>query len=528
MSYTAIIFLIFIIITGVFYFLLPKKLRWGVLLASSFIFYYLNSGWLTIFLAATTISIYFSGILMARINDKFEVKKTGLAKEDRKKLKAKSEKQKKAIVAAALLINFGLLFLLKYFNFFGDGVNMLFSSLHISAKLTTFNWVMPLGISYYTLQSAGYLIDIYRGKIKAEKNLGRLALFVSFFPQIVEGPIGRYDKLAETLYEGHSFDYDRFRLGGQLMVWGFFKKMVIADRAAMLVNTVFSHYTHYSGLSVAIAVLLFTLQIYADFSGCMDIVTGVAQIFGVTLEANFRQPFFSKSVAEFWRRWHITLGAWMRDYIFYSISMSKPYRKFSKNTREKLNDHFGNLIPTAGALFFVWFGMGIWHGASLKYIIYGLYYYVFMMLGEAFKPLTEKLTVKLKININSKLFHLYQMLRTFVVVYFGMLIFRSHNIAVAWKLFISIFTGFSLHAVTNGSLLKLGLNGSDYILLFATFVLLTAVGTLKEKDFKIRELIAQRALIIRWSIYLVAIFALIIFGIYGKGYNVGTFIYGNF
>ncbi|MEI6577981.1 MAG: MBOAT family O-acyltransferase [Eubacteriales bacterium] len=528
MSYTSIIFLVFLAITCVFYFSLPKKFRWGVLLASSFIFYYLNSGWLAIFLAAATLTIYFSGIAMARINDNFEIKKTGLTKEDRKKLKVMNDKKKKVLVAVALLVNFGMLFLLKYFNFFGDGVNFLFTGLHINAELAKFNWVMPLGISYYTLQSAGYLIDIYRGQIKAERNLGKLALFVCFFPQIVEGPIGRYDKLSETLFEGHSFDYDRFRLGGQLMVWGFFKKLVIADRAALLVNTVFSHYTSYSGLSVAIAVLLFTLQIYADFSGCMDIVTGVALIFGVKLDANFKRPFFSKSVAEFWRRWHITLGAWLRDYIFYSISMSKTYRKFSKNAREKLNGYFAALIPTACALFFVWIGMGIWHGASLKYVLYGFYYYIFMVLGEAFKPFTAKLTGQLKINIESKLFHLYQMLRTFVVVYFGMLIFRSHNIAVAWELFKSIFTGFTLKAVTNGSLLKLGLNGSDYILLLATAVLLLIVGILQENGYKIRELIAQRTFIIRWCIYLIAIFALIIFGIYGKGYNVGTFIYGNF
>ena len=528
MSYTSITFLVFLIFTGAFYFLLPKKFRWGVLLAGSYIFYYLNSGWLAVFLAITTLSIYFSGIAMARINDNFEAKKGELTKEDRKKQKARGEKQKKTIVIVVLLINFGILFLLKYFNFFSDGVNVIFTGLHLRAELRTFNWVMPLGISYYTLQSVSYLIDIYRDKIKAERNLGKLALFVSFFPQIVEGPIGRYDKLAETLFEGHSFDYDRFRLGGQLMVWGFFKKLVIADRAAMLVNTVFSHYSNYSGLSVAIAVLLFTLQIYADFSGCMDIVTGVAQIFGVTLETNFKRPFFSKSVAEFWRRWHITLGAWLRDYVFYSISMSKPYRNFSKNARDKLNNYFATLIPTACALFFVWVGMGIWHGASLKYVLYGFYYYIFMVLGEAFKPFSGKLTGKFKINTESKLFHLYQMLRTFVVVYFGMLIFRSHNIVAAWELFKSIFIGFSIKALWNGSLLNLGLHGSDLILLFGTAVLLFIVGSLQENGYKIRELIAQRALVVRWSIYLAAIFAVIIFGIYGKGYNVGTFIYGNF
>ncbi len=528
MSYTAISFLFFTATIGIVYFLVPKKFRWVVLLTGSYLFYYLNSGWLTIFIFLTTLSIYFSGLAMTRINDNFELKKPDLTKEARKNFKAINEKQKKSIVFVALLINFGILFLLKYLNFFNESMNIAFHSLNLQTRFSVTDWLMPLGISYYTLQSVGYVIDVYRGKVKAERNFGKLALFVSFFPQIVEGPIGRYDRLSETLYEGHSFDYDRIRNSGLLILWGFFKKMIIADRAALLVSTVFSDSSKYSGMAVVIAVLLFTLQIYAEFSGCIDIVTGVAQVFGVKIDANFMRPFFSKSISEFWRRWHITLGAWLRDYVFYPVSMSKLFRKFSKNIKETLNDHFAKIIPMAAALFFVWFGMGIWHGASFKYILYGMYYYIIMTLGEAFKPLSVKILLKLRINIESKSYHLYQIMRTFIIVYFGMLLFRSESISAAWRLFKSIFTGFSLTAITDGSLLKLGLSSSDYLLLLATTLILVTVGVLQERGCKIRELITQRNIFIRWSFYLAAIFSIVIFGIYGIGSNAVTFIYGNF
>lgn len=528
MNYAAITFLIFTAIIGLIYFLIPKRFRWIVLLIGSYIFYVSNSGWLVVFIILTTLSVYFSGIVLTNINNNFKLKKEGLPKEESKKLKSRSDSQKKLLIAATFLVNFGVLFLLKYLNFFSKGVNLLFDVFDMQARLSSVNWLMPLGISYYTLQSAGYVLDVYRGKINAERNFGKLALFVSFFPQIVEGPIGRYDKLAETLYEGQSFDYDRFRSGGQLIIWGFFKKMVIADRAALPVSTVFSDYTQYSGLSVIIAVLLFTLQIYAEFSGSIDIVTGVSQIFGVTLDANFKRPFFSKSIAEFWRRWHITLGAWLRDYIFYPVSMSKLYRKSSKKIKEKTGDYFSKLLPMAAALFPVWFCMGIWHGASFKYILYGIYYYVFLILGEAFKPISEKILTMLKVKTESACYHLFQMTRSFVIVFFGMLLFRSKSISAALQIFKSIFFGFTLHSLTDGSLLKLGLNVSDYVLLLACCVLLIVVGYLQERNYKIREIITKRNIAIRWAIYLIAIFSIIIFGVYGNEYNVGTFIYGNF
>ena len=221
------------------------------------------------------------------------------------------------------------------------------------------------------------------------------------------------------------------------------------------VNDEFGHQAGMiGGIPVVLAVLLYTLQIYAEFSGTMDIVTGVAQLFGVSLAENFRRPFFSRSVQEFWRRWHVTLGAWLRDYIFYPISFSKFFMNLSKKAKKNLNEHFGKLAPIAFSMFFVWFGNGIWHGASWKYVVYGLYYYLIMMIGLLFEPLARRLIAKAHINISSRGYRLWQMARTFLLVCFGMLIFRAKDLPQAFTLFGSVFTGFGAGVLTSGALIR--------------------------------------------------------------------------
>ena len=335
----------------------------------------------------------------------------------------------------------------------------------------------------------------------------------------MEGPIGRYDQLAHQLYKGHKFDYKNVTFGMQLIIWGLFKKMVIADRANVFVDTIFKGYEQYSGITVVAAMLLYTLQIYAEFSGCMDIVTGSSQLFGVHLTKNFERPFFSKTINEFWRRWHITLGVWLRDYVFYSVSLSKPFMKFSKNAKHHLNEHFGRLVSAAIALFFVWFGNGIWHGASWKYIAYGLYYYAIMLMGMLFEPVFQKIVCILHINREWKSYHLFQILRTFILVNFGMLIFRATRLHIAIKMFFSIFTGFTTSVLKDNFLLKLGIEKLDMYVLLLGVVILFIVGLLQEKGHSLRQEIANRNIIIRWSIYLASIIVVIMLGAYGTGYN---------
>lgn len=514
--------------TLVLYYLLPLKKRWAVLLAASCLFYLFSAGKLILFIAATAVSIYYAAIWLDKINESAAVSKRYLPKEEKSAFKKTLVWQKKAVVAVAVLFNFGILALLKYYAFSAENINFLASHLHMGFSLPVWRTALPLGISFYTLQAVSYVVDVYRGKHPADRHFGRVALFLCFFPQIVEGPIGRYEHLSKQLYEGRRFDYTNFTFGLQLILWGLFKKIVIADRADMLVKTVFNNVLDYSGIPVIVAVVTYTLQIYAEFSGCMDVVTGSAQLFGVQLFKNFERPFFSKSVNEFWRRWHITLGAWLRDYIFYPVSLSRPFMKLNQHAAGKQRSHMAKLMPAAGALFCVWLGNGIWHGASWKYIAYGMYYYALMMLGMAFDPVSRKVLGFLHIRREGKGYRLFQILRTVLLVNLGMLIFRADGLMAAFHMFCSIFSGFSTASFTDGSLLKLGIDMKDYMVLGAGSLILFAVGLLQEKGLPLRQKIGELPLVIRWPVYLTAIFAVIIFGAYGTGYDPVALIYAKF
>lgn len=524
MSYTAFTFIIFMIVTGLLYFIMPRRARWTVLLTASYIFYFLSSKLLLASLLATTVSVYLSGLALGRINEQFALAKKTATKEEKKALRQKTALRKKRVVLLAVLFNFGLLIFFKYFNFFGETVNSIFGLFSNLSPVPHLNLLMPLGISYYTLQSVSYVVDVYRGKVEPDRHFGRLALFVSFFPQIVEGPIGRYGQLAHQLYEPHRVSCANLLQGMEMILWGLFKKMVVADRAGVFVDAVFRDSAAYTGLPVMLAVLLYTIQIYADFSGVMDIVRGVARLFGIQMALNFRRPFFSASVQEFWRRWHITLGAWLRDYVFYPVSLSKPILLLGKKAKKICKGHTGRQLPAICALFFVWFGNGLWHGAGWKFIAYGLYYYVIMTIGTLFEPLSVKLLQTFHIDREGKPWRAFQVLRTCAFVYFGMLIFRAPSLRAAGSAFASMFRGPFL----GGGLLLPKFEAVDWLLLGASVLLMLIVSILQERDISVRALLAKQPLPIRWVIYFAALFIVIIFGIYGDGYHVGTFLYGQF
>lgn len=524
MAINSISFLIFVAIVCIIYFIVPKKVKWGVLLIASYIYYFLSSGKLMIFLLITTISVYLLALGLNRIDDRTKIKCKSLEKEEKKKIKKSATRNKKFLVFLAVIINFGILLVLKYGNFFCG----ILQNIGIKWDFKEMNIILPLGISYYTLQSISYIIDVYRGKYRADKNLGRVALFTSFFPQMTEGPIGRYDELANQLYEPHKFEYKNVKFGLQLMIWGYFKKMVIADRAGLFVNTVFGDYAQYNGIVIVLAVIMYTIQIYAEFSGCIDIVRGVAQILGINMAENFRRPFFSKSVQEFWRRWHITLGAWLKDYIFYPISFSNVTIKLTNIAKKTGKTFIAKFIPAAFAMFFVWFGNGLWHGASWKYVFYGLYYYIIMMIGLLLEPLSHKIIEKLKINVNAWWYKAMQIIRTILIVLVGMLIFRAHRLKTAFSMFISIFNMNNINMLSNGKIFNLGTDAKDFVVILVGVLIMLIVGILQEKGIKIRESISKKNIVIRWTLYYGILLAILIFGIYGPGYSATNFIYGQF
>ena len=414
-----------------------------------------------------------------------------------------------------------MLAVLKYTNFAIENVNAIFHAGISFQKL-----ILPLGISFYTFQSMGYIIDVYWGKYEAEKNPFRFALFVSFFPQLLQGPIGRFDRLARQLYEQHSFDLLKAQYALQLMLWGFFKKLVLADRAAVVVNQVFQNYTQYSGVTNIVAVLMYSIQLYMDFSGGMDVVMGVAALFGVELDQNFKRPYFATSITDFWHRWHITLGTWMKDYIFYPVSLSKWMGKFGKWSKKAFGKKTGRVVPICVANIIVFLVVGIWHGAAWKYIAYGLYNGLIIAVSSLLAPLYRKGFEKFHINPKSGAWHVVQILRTFLLVNISWYFDMAVSLSAAFAMMKSTVTGFSLATLTDGSLMMLGLDKLDYMILAMGCLVVFLISFLKERGIQIRESLGRKPLVIRWAVY-----GMLVFGIPMFGYvmtTTGGFIYAQF
>ena len=488
------------------YYILPKRVRWVSLLVFSFIYYYIMSKNFLLPIIFSGLSIYLGGIIINKINDK---KIDCDDKELKKQIKKKYKLYKKIVLLIVVFINIGILVYLKYSNFLVSSINNIFS---LSIEKPFEKIVLPLGISYYTLMAISYIVDVYRGKYRASNNPFRVMLFVIFFPSVQEGPIHRFDKMDSQLYEGKKFEYKNICSGILIILFGLFKKMVIADRLGVFVSNTFGTSKGYISL---LSIIFYTLELYAEFSGFIDMAVGGAKMFGIELPINFRRPFFSKSVEEFWRRWHITLGAFLKDYVFYPISLSKINMKLTKFN----NSHFGaflsKFLASAIPLFFVWFLNGLWHGASAKYILYGLYYYVIMMIGLLLEPLFRKIPDKKCTNI-LKIF------RTWIFIVIGMTIFKADSMSKAFSYIGSIFHN------SNAGVLSFGLSYIDFIIVILYLIVLFIIGYLEEKGKNVIDYIVDGCGFKKYLIYYILIVMIIVFGIYGPGYNASDFIYGQF
>lgn len=515
MVFNSLNFFIFFPIVAILYYLIPGKHQWKFLLAASYFFYLFASLKFGVFLISTTATTYVAAIQMGKItgyqNSMLQQNRSLFTKEQVKELKAQCKNQKKQIMVLLLFVNFGILAFLKYFNFFTKSVNGIFSAVHSPISLPVLKLFLPLGISFYTFQAMGYLIDVYRGKYPPEQNPAKLALFLSFFPQIMEGPIGRYNDLAPQLYQPHAFDYNKAKFGLQLMLWGYFKKVVIADRAGIMVNAVYNTYQRYTGPQIAVTAVVYAIQIYADFSGYIDIATGVAQFLGIDLAQNFNRPYFSKSVAEFWRRWHITLGTWFKDYLFYPISLSKAVQKLSKFSRKHFHGSFAKNIPTFFGLAVVWLTTGLWHGADWHYILYGVYYGVLIILSIMLRPVFDKVIQALHIRTEGKVWKSFQVLRTFVLVCLGFILFRAENMTVALSMLRSIFLMQS--PAVHNSLLNGNFTRTDLLFLILSTGVLLAVSFLQRKHH-LREELSSKNTTVRWAVYSTAALSVIFLGVF--------------
>ena len=505
------------------YTLTPKKGKRYALLLGSLAFFFLISRRFIVYLLANILSVWVFGLLLGEVHARRDAQVKAAEKPQRKALKQKWLIRSRWVLGLAAAFHIGLLLVLKYSGFFMENVNSLFGT-----QLAVPSFVLPIGISFFSLQAVSYLFDVYRGLVKPDRNVLRLALYLSFFPQIVEGPICRYSQTANQLWEAKPICWENLTLGFQRIGFGLMKKLVIADRLNAFVDGVFSDPGIFEGGVIALAALCYTLQLYMDFSGAMDAVCGTAQIFGITMPENFQRPFFSKTISEFWTRWHISLGTFFKDYIFYPVSMSKPMKNLTSSARKKIGNHFGPLVAGSIALFCVWFSNGLWHGAAWSYIFFGMYHFALILMGNLTAPAAKWFHQKCKITPENKPFQLFQILRTCILVVIGELFFRAEGLKVGLSMFARMVTDFRFSTVNADLLKTLGTDPKDFLIVGVTVAILFAVSLAKERGVEVRQWISRKPLVLRWAIWYGLIFYILVFGAYGVGYIPVDPMYANF
>ncbi|MDE7017503.1 MAG: MBOAT family protein [Lachnospiraceae bacterium] len=488
MAYTSLTFYIFLIVVLLCYYIMPLRARWIALLSGSVCFYLVicGNGWWVLFL--TLLLTYGAGLLIGHWGRK-----------DGEPFRRRGGLIWLIAVCAILF----LLYVMKNGSFLVGGI--------LDSSVWQNGLLVPIGISFYTLQIVSYLTDIKRGEIEAEKNFAKYALFILFFPQIIQGPIPRYGQLAGQLYQGSRFDEKKFVMGMQLILWGFFLKLMIADKAAIVVNTVFDNPEKYTGCYVLMAGTLYSIQLYTDFLACVTISQGVAGLFGITLIDNFTRPYFATSIKEFWRRWHISLSAWLRDYIYIPLGGSR------KGRIRK----YANLVMTFAV-------SGIWHGAGYKFLAWGLLHAAYQIAGEWTSRFRNKCYGILRLEEGSGTKRMLQRIGVFFWAACAWVIFRADSLRGGLRMLWSLFTVHNPWIFFDDSLLTLGLDWKEWCILAMSMIVLLFVSYEQEKGRCLRALFMERSLYCRWFVMIAAVLVIMMLGTYGFGFDAQDFIYGGF
>lgn len=530
MLFTSYEFLLFLIVLFLLYYAIPKKYQWQLLLIASYIFYAYAGIHYIVYIIGTTLTTYIASININKLQvqqaEYVKSNKETLSREERKAYRESMKKKQRTWMILCLVFNFGVLAVLKYTDFAISNVNSLFTAFGVDKELPFFRFALPLGISFYTFQTMGYIIDVYREKYSYEKSPFRLALFVSFFPQLIQGPISRFDDLKKTLFSEHSIDRVRISYGLQRILWGYFKKLVIADRLLVGVTTIVGNPQEYQGVYVLLGMFFYAIDLYCDFTGGIDIVIGIAQILGIDVAENFIRPYFSKSVTEYWRRWHITLGTWFKDYIFYPLSVSKSMLNFSKKSRKWLGNGIGKRIPVYVASIVVWFITGIWHGAAWNFVVWGLMNGIIILISQECTPLYDKFHNRYKVA-DKLWFRMFQITRTFWLMSFIRILDCYRDVATTFRMYGTIFTKNNYNELFNGGLLNLGLSIEDYAILTVCVAIIFIVSMI-QRSGSVRDKLAAKPIALRYVIYFALFLAILIFGAYGVGYDSSQFIYSQF
>lgn len=428
MTFNSIEFLIFFPVVTILFFLLPHRFRWMMLLAASYYFYMSWNPSLVFLILFTTVISYGAALVLEKYWD--------------------NKKARKACLVITLVACLGVLFFFKYFNFLSASVTALLRAFTLPVDDFLLDLVLPVGISFYTFQTLSYVIDVYRGTIQAERHFGYYALFVSFFPQLVAGPIERPQSLLPQLKAEHRFSQENLVEGLKIMLAGFFKKVVIADQLATYVVSVYGNPESATAPAIILATVMFTFQVYCDFSGYTDIAVGCARVMDIKLMQNFHLPYSSRSIHEFWSRWHISLSSWFQDYIFYPLAMNKKLGRFSRKLGKKLNRRsIGVMMPQCVALFVTFVLSGLWHGAAWTFVLWGTLHGVYQILERITEKGRKKFWDRLHVNQDSKLFAFWQMSVVFILCNFAIIFFRANSVSDLGILLHNLFTNWKFSNV---------------------------------------------------------------------------------
>ncbi|WP_408069685.1 MBOAT family O-acyltransferase [Butyrivibrio sp. JL13D10] len=492
MQFVSFGFLLFLLITVSVFYIVPKKIRYIWLLLTSWIFYYLLCDKLILLLFAVTVISYISGLFCAPSSKSIP-----------------GRKRKLPLISGIVLLVFTLGYF-KYTGFLLETVKSLQNALGLESVGEIATIILPVGISFYTFQAIGYIIDCYRGTIEPEKNFLKLSLFISFFPQITSGPIERAGNMLPQYTEPSDFDHDNLRDGLLLMLWGYFQKIIIADRLAVLVNTVYSSYKNYPGTILFLATVFYSLEIYLDFAGYSNIAIGAAKTMGIEIMQNFEQPYLSQSIAEFWRRWHISLSSWLRDYLYIPLGGNR-----KGYVRKLIN------------ICIVFAISGLWHGAAWTFVFWGLLHGLYQVVEIITKPSRDKLVDMLKFNPQGLTIKVIRIIITFLLVNIGWIFFKAPTFKVSMYMLKNMWT-ITPWVFFDKSLFNLGLTEADVRLLIPALIMLIIVDILGYKGISIREKVTKQALCLRWAVYILAVLFVLVCGVWGPGYNAASFIYSSF
>ena len=489
MVFNSVLFLLFLPPVVLVTYLVPARWRDLWLLLASYLFYFCwNPAHIAVLVYITAVT-YGGGRLVAAV---------------------RAKNARRGWLAGSIVLAFAPLFVLKYLSFFVNSCLVVLARIGVQIVPPVFDWMLPLGISFYTLQAVGYLVDVYRGEA-VEKSLLRTALFVAFFPQLVSGPISRSKSLLAQFRLPRKLRFDDLRDGVLLMIWGYFLKMVIADRAAIFVDTVYDLNNGFTGWYLIVATFLFSIQLYCDFSGCTTVAMGAARLLGIDLVDNFNAPYLSRSNAEFWRRWHISLSSWLRDYLYIPLG---------GNRKGQLRK-YGNVLITFTV-------SGLWHGAQWSFVFWGLLNGLFQVVGSVLRPVRRRVLGALALDTDTLGHKAVQVLCTVLCVDLAWVFFRADRLMDGLQIVRSILTATNLYVLFDGSLFGCGLDAANFLLLLVYIGILFAADLCKYRGISIRQGVARQSWLCQVLVVAGGVLAILLLGVYGPGFEASNFIYSQF